>query len=98
MVQDEIGAWPARGVVAPVGEQVLAEAGLGRPLEEPRGDDLVRVDVVDGQDHRARSDLTHRFHQSSSLASAIRPATAAAAAVRGLARKVRLPGPWRPSK
>src|SRR3990172_6373545 len=93
-VEDEIGVAP------PVGEEVGPEAFLGGGGEKARGDDLVGVHVVDGKDHRLRGDAFDRIHGYSIKvrASVIFPVTAAAAAVKGLARIVRPPFPWRPSK
>ena len=42
--------------------------------------------------------MIYDWNYISSLGSVITPVTAAAAATRGLANKVRAPGPWRPSK
>ena len=100
-VQHEIGAGRAVLRVAPVGEQVPPEPGLSGDFQEARRDDDVRVDVVDRQDDVARCDGADRFHAHFpiiSRASAMVPATALAAAVSGLARKVRPPAPCRPSK
>src|SRR5207245_5960117 len=70
-------------------------------LQEARRDDDVGVDVVVRQDDVARRDCADRLHAHVpiiSRASAIEPATALAAAVSGLARKVRPPAPCLPSK
>ena len=48
-VQDEVRLGPALGVVAPVVEELVAQALLGDRLQEARRDDLVGVDVVDRQ-------------------------------------------------
>src|SRR5690606_28592450 len=86
-------------VVAPFGEQVLAEPFLRRRRQEARGNDLVGVDVVVRQHDGARTNLLHGFHDyTSSRGSAIAPMMAAAAAVSGLASTVRAPLPCRPSK
>src|SRR6185503_18893101 len=99
-VQRELGARRSVRGVTPVREQPLAETRARRPLQEPRGDDLVRVDVVHGQDDGAAGEDAEGLHGYliSSRASVTRPVTAAAAAVSGLARRVRPPGPCRPSK
>src|SRR5438552_3411017 len=77
-----------------------AEPAARGALEEARGDDLVRVDVVEPEGHAAAGEDAEGIHGYliSSRASVTRPVTAAAAAVRGLARSVRPPGPCRPSK
>src|SRR6185436_7530643 len=102
LVEDEVGPGLAAGVVAPVGEELLAEAGLGGDLEEAGRDDLVGVDVVDREQDGLRREGADGFHGDYPFtrvrASVTWPVTAAAAAVRGLARKVRPPAPWRPSK
>src|SRR4029077_17386717 len=63
-------------------------------------DDLVRVHVLDGEDDGLRGEGANGFHDQPTIvrASVILPVTAAAAAVSGLARNVRPPAPWRPSK
>src|SRR5687768_1401908 len=99
-IQHEVGAFAAVLVVAPIVEQVLAEALLRRGREEACRNDLIRVDVVVRQDDGPRADLSDRFHRQllSSRGSVIAPWTAAAAAVSGLASTVRAPVPCRPSK
>ena len=91
---------PSDADVAPIGEESLAQARACGALQEARGDDLVRIDVVHGQDDGAAGEDAEGIHLYliSSRASVTRPVTAAAAAVRGLARSVRPPGPCRPSK
>src|SRR6266581_638533 len=100
-VEHEVRARRAVLRVAPVGEQMPAQPRLPGDLQEARRNDDVRVDVVDRQDDVARRDGADWLHAHSGIisrASAIRPATALAAAVSGLARKVRPPAPCRPSK
>ena len=89
--------------VAPVGEEVIPEAGPVDRLEEPGRNDLVGVDVVARQQDRGRDDPAERLVDAraahpSALGSARRPVTAEATAVRGEARKVRPPLPCLPSK
>src|SRR5690606_21881387 len=90
--------------VAPLVEQVRAEAGALDRLEELLGDDLVGVDVgavQRGDQAGVGGEGFHwRFPQAwtSSRTSTKWPATAAAAAIAGLTRWVRPPAPWRPSK
>ena len=84
-------------VVAPLGEQALAEAGALHALEPVARDDLVGVDVGAGQRHRRPADGAHGLHARSSGV-AKWPATAVAAATPGETRWVRPPRPWRPSK
>src|SRR5439155_12249911 len=69
----------------------------GGGLQESRGDDLVGIDVVDRQRHHAAFEIGEWLH-SSVLTSVTTPVMALAAAVSGLARKVRPPLPCRPSK
>src|SRR5690606_1665872 len=95
-VEDEVGPGIALVVVAPVLEQVRSQTGPGGGLQEARGDDLIGVDIVDRQHHGAASDRPNGIHWvylSSSRGSVTLPVTAAAAAVRGLARSVRPPAP-----
>ena len=97
LVEDEIGLGMAFGVVAPVVEELLVEALLGRGFQEARGNNLVGIDVVDGQRHDAAFEIGEGLHRRV-LTSVTTPVSALAAAVSGLARKVRPPLPWRPSK
>ena len=85
------GRGDAVRVVAPVGEEALAQARARGALQETRGDDLVGVDVVQGKDDGAAGEDAEGLHRYliSSRASVTRPVTAAAAAVRGLASRVR---------
>src|SRR5262249_13437095 len=84
----------------PAGEQMPTQSLPGRPLQISRRNDLIGIDILPGQDGDARFHAAERLqaHLVSSLGSAMAPRTAEAAAVAGLARKVRPPGPWRPSK
>src|SRR5271157_1587964 len=97
LVQDEIGIGVPLGVVPPVVEKLLVQPQLGSGFQEARGDDLVGVHVVDGERNHAAFEIRERLH-SSVLTSVTTPAMALAAAVNGLARKVRPPLPCRPSK
>ena len=99
-IERELRTRRSVGVVAAIGEEALAEAAARGALQEARGDDLVGVDVVHGKDDGAAGEDAEGLHRYliSSRASVTRPVTAAAAAVRGLASRVRPPGPWRPSK
>src|SRR5690348_264305 len=94
-------------VLAPGGEQALAEAGPAHLLEVLGRDDLVGVHVAAAQRHGAAGVGDARLHGSGSLdgsagyrsAGAARwPVTAVAAATSGETRWVRPPLPWRPSK
>ena len=101
-VQDELGIRRPIGKVAPVVEELVAQAGAVHRLEEAGRDDLVGIDVVarerhDRRRHRAER-LAGRPAHSSALGSARRPVTADATAVSGEARNVRPPFPCRPSK
>src|SRR5205807_263609 len=46
-IQEEIRVVAAIGVVAPVAEEFLVQPFLRSGFQEARGDDLVRIDVVD---------------------------------------------------
>src|SRR5690606_23218698 len=89
-------------VIAPVGERQPAEAFLGRGRQEARRDDLVGVDVRVRQYDCTGFDGAYGLHADAhcmnSRGSATLPAMALAAAVAGLASRVRAPAPWRPSK
>ena len=61
-VQDEVRLRRTVGVVAPVGEQRGAEAGLVGHLEIARGNDLIRVDVVRRDGDRVRFDRCELSH------------------------------------
>src|SRR5207237_425101 len=113
IIEREIASRLSLAVEAPVGKEMRAEAHARRGREKARRDDLVRVDVIEQQERCARgqpdewfcdhimeslSPLTSHRSPSSVRASVIRPVTAAAAAVSGLARNVRPPAPCRPSK
>ena len=95
------------GIVTPVAEEVVPEELLvpGHRLEKAGGNNLVRVHILQGKrDAGAFYDVKFLFHGKpddywrKSLGSVMTPVTAAAAAVSGLASRVREPGPWRPSK
>src|SRR5918994_1111662 len=60
-VEDEALLGLAVAVVAPVGEQPLAQPGLAGPLEEPGRDDLVGVDVVDRQGDQLAGERPQRL-------------------------------------
>jgi hypothetical protein len=64
LVQHEVGKLAAVLAVAPVVEQILAEALLGRGRQEPRRDDLVGVDVDVRQHDGARANFFDPFHVS----------------------------------
>ena len=100
IVEDESGIGGSVAVVTPVAEQVLAEKPLvaGRRLQEAGGYDLVRVHILEGKGHAGRFDDIEFLFHNKVLGSVTTPVTAAAAAVSGLARRVRDSGPWRPSK
>ena len=85
---------------APAGEQPRRETGLADAFDFSRGNDGVGVDVVAQQRDRHTGQRLEGLeaHGSNSRTSAMRPRTALAATVAGLAMWVRVPGPWRPSK
>src|SRR5450759_1503682 len=87
----------ARRIVAPIVEKLLVETLLGGGLQEARRDDLVGIDVVQRKFDEAAFEIGEWGH-SSVLTSVTTPMMALAAAVSGLARKVRPPLPCRPSK
>src|SRR5262249_18837646 len=88
---------PAR-VIAPVAKQALAQTTLVGDLQEPRRNDLVRVDIINRQRDETGREGSNGIHDSNVLTSVTTPVNALAAAVSGLARKVRPPLPCRPSK
>src|SRR5690606_3357785 len=91
VVQDEAG------VVAPLGEQALVEAGALDLLEPVAGDDLVGVDVGAVEGHGGALDDADGLHESvpsgRSAGVAKWPAMAVAAATAGETRWVRPPRP-----
>ena len=91
-IQDEIRFRISLRVIAPVAEELLVEAFFRSRLEEARGDDLVRIDVVVRHRHQTRFKGEKWFHRMV-LTSVTTPVMALAAAVRGEARKVRPPLP-----
>src|SRR5262249_29112477 len=101
MVEHEVGVLAA--VIAPARAHEQQRLVVG--LEAPHGlhrRDLVGVDVVleerDGDAGMGRERLHQGCPDMSCRTSAMRPATAVAAAVAGLERCVRTFGPWRGSK
>ncbi len=62
LVQREVRAGLAVGVVAPLGEEVLAEAFARGGAQEAGRDDLVGVDVRERQYRRARTNGFDGFH------------------------------------
>src|SRR5262249_7160664 len=84
---------PARRVVSPVVEKLIAQAFLGNRFQKSCGNDLIGVDVVDRNDNGSRFEFHRRV-----LTSVTTPVIALAAAVNGLARNVRPPLPSRLSK
>ena len=82
-------------IESPVPEQHIAKIFFvlcGR-LEKAGRDDLVRVHILHLQRHAGAFDNIEFLFHSKSLGSVTQPVTAAAAAVRGLARRVLAPGP-----
>src|SRR3989344_5411849 len=86
------------GVLADRLERAAAHALARGALPPGRGDDDVGIDILQPERNRAAIDLVQRGHAISSRTSVSLPVTAAAAAIAGLTRWVRLPGPWRPTK
>src|SRR3546814_10774335 len=84
--------------LAPCLEGVIAQARLvaGRHMLDP--DDHVGVDVRLEQGGGDAGQAVEGPHGQVRPTSTIAPAIAAAAATAGLARWVRAPGPWRPTK
>src|SRR4051794_21368106 len=97
LVERELGVLAAVRVEAQVVEQAVGQAQLAVAAEEAGGDDLVGVEVRDRDRHGDRVELDEGRH-ASRRTSVSRPVTAAAAAIAGLIRWVRAPGPWRPWK
>src|SRR5262245_5061737 len=101
-VEQSVGAWSAVGVMAPIIEDLAAEAFARGGGGEARRDDLVGVDARlrqhDGAGSERGEGLAHEAASWTLRGSLSTPATAVAAAVAGLARMVRAPLPWRPSK
>src|SRR5262245_6257614 len=85
-------------VAAPGGEQPGRVAGALDRLQVFLRDDLVGVDVGAVQRRDQPVQDGEFLHQRHSLTSTKWPAIAAAAAIAGLTRCVRLPSPWRPWK
>src|SRR5215475_14375772 len=91
-------------LLARILEGVLAHRVERHRLQEARGDDAVRVDVVAGDGDAAARDLAAlvlggRAHFRISLTSVTAPVMAAAATMAGLIKSVRPVGlPWRPMK
>ena len=98
LVQNEIRLRRSVGVVAPVAEKLIAQSVLRNRLQESRRNDLIRIDVVERNQHHAALKRREFLHYSNSLTSVTMPVIADAAAVSGLARNVRPPLPCRPSK
>src|SRR6185436_1460208 len=80
-------------ILAPRLEGKTTVAGALDALEVPSGNDLVGIDVRSVQRNRFAANGGHGPHFSTSLMSTKCPAIAAAAAISGLTRWVRPPGP-----
>ena len=101
LIEQEVRLLAAVRQVAQVAEEVRAEIVGARLLQVARRDDLVGVDVGPGDGQRDGIEAGEAFHggQRSSVRTSVRrPVTAAAAAIAGLMRCVRDPGPCRPWK
>src|SRR5262249_37963743 len=89
-------------LLADVVEDDVAVAGAGDPFQVARRHDGVGVDVGTVETDETTGVGDERFHQAASGANSRTsikcPATAVAAAICGLTRWVRPPGPCRPSK
>src|SRR5262249_59250156 len=101
LVEHEVGILAAVVAPARAHEQQRLVVGLEAAHRLHRRD-LVGVDVVlderDGDAGMGRERLHQDCPDMSCRTSAMRPATAVAAAVAGLTRRVRTFGPWRCSK
>src|SRR5438067_4372038 len=101
LIEHEVRILTAVGAQPRAREQHSLVIRLERPHRRDRRD-LIGVDVVAQQRDGDAGVLGEWLHQtcppSSCRTSAMRPAIAVAAAVAGLARCVRTPGPWRFSK
>src|SRR6185436_3111923 len=94
---------PAVRSMAEVAEQVLAEIGRPQFLQKPGRDDLIGVEVRLRDGQRDCVQALEPFHRCTAVSdncrtSVRRPVTAAAAAIAGLSKCVRAPGPCRPTK
>src|SRR6185503_1064236 len=97
LVEDEVRILFPVGQVARHLEGVLAELFLRHAGAALDADDQIRIDVLLGEGCRDRRQGFELVHENP-LTSVISPASAAAAAIAGLARWVRAFGPWRPTK
>src|ERR1019366_3131929 len=95
LVEDEVGLRITLRIVAPVVEKLLVEPLFGNGFQEARRDDLVRVHIVHGQRHEPAAEIHSAAEIHKRVLTSV---TTPAAAVNGLARKVRPPLPCRPSK
>src|SRR5690606_15051730 len=86
------------GVGAQALERAASHALAARRLQPVRRDDDVGVDILEPKRNRAARDFFKGGHSISSRTSVSLPVTAAAAAIAGLTRWVRAPGPCRPTK
>src|SRR4029077_1753679 len=102
LVEDEAGLLRTVLVEAQRPEQVIAEVVRAGFLQEARRYDLIRIAIDGGDGKRDGLDVFQTFHLYCSgirrRTSVRRPVTAAAAAMAGLIRWVRPPGPCRPTK
>src|SRR5271165_5501412 len=98
LVEDEILFRTPVSLIAPVEEELIAESFFRDGLQESRRNDLVRADVIHWKRNQTAFERCEFLHYSNVLTSVTTPVTALAAAVSGLARKVRPPLPCRPSK
>src|SRR4051794_2769191 len=100
-VENEVGLFSAIRAKAQRPEQKLAEIVGAGFLQEASRQNLVGI-AVDRNDRRRHCvEVSQAFHAhapSRRRTSVRRPVTAAAAAMAGLIRWVRTPGPWRPMK
>src|SRR5471032_540200 len=103
-VQDAVGARLAVAIEAQVVQQTFIESFLADGAQELLGHDLVGIQVVDQQRRCQAGDRDQFFNRlahcacSSVRTSLMTPVIAAAAAMAGLIRCVRLARPCRPSK
>jgi hypothetical protein len=99
LIKWEIWIEASIGQVTPPGKQSFDHSSFIRHLKIAGWDYLVGVHIIERQWNDARGKRFEWVHKSKIvLGSVIRPDIAVAAAVSGLARKVRPPVPCRPSK
>src|SRR6202042_1528806 len=98
LIENEIRVGIAVRIIAPVVEELFVQTLLRRGFQKSRRNNLIGIDVINGQPHHAALEIGKGFHDTRVLTSLTVPERAEAAAVRGEARNVLPPLPCRPSK